>query len=98
MDSQRVHDIRTMNRNRIGAQLQLSCDLLVRFSIADELQDFYFTWGEPRIALALQRLLFRKPAIENGFAFYQASDRRTQFQIHRVLEHVSSSSGIDRLP
>ena len=98
MYAQRIHDIGAMDGDRVCAQFELRRDFFIRFALADQLQDFNFARRQSRVALTLQRFLFRKLVVEHSFPVHDATNRCAQFQIHRVLQHVTARAGIERLP
>lgn len=47
-----IHDVGTMHRDGVCAQVELACDFFVRFSLNDQLQDLKFPDGKAAVALA----------------------------------------------
>src|ERR1700722_1297608 len=64
---ERIHDIRAMNRNRVGAQVERGSDFFVRFAIDDHLQNFKLARSKPTTLLAFERRGLLNLGIENLF-------------------------------
>src|SRR5690348_14435799 len=84
VNAESVHDVGAMHGNGVGAEVELLCDLFVRFAVADQLQDFHFTRGEACAALSLEVLLERELAVEDGFAVDDAADDGAEFEVESI--------------
>src|ERR1700682_417073 len=54
VDSESVHHVGAMNRDRVGAKLKLCGNFFIGFSVYDQLQDFQLAGRESIVALAFQ--------------------------------------------
>ena len=98
MNPQGVHDVRAVNRDRVRAQFEHRRDLFIRFAVNNHLQYFQLPLRERRAALSFQHRTLLDCRIENRFSCSYLADRGPKFEVHRVLEDVSSGAGLDRLP
>src|SRR5208282_3994479 len=96
VDAQSVHDVGTVNGDRVGAEIEHGGNVFVRFSVNDHLQDFYFA-GSQSAPFTFERGLLLNLRIEDRFSRSYLAHGGSEFKLESILENVSSRTGLYRL-
>src|SRR5215204_2859940 len=92
-----VHDVRAMNGDGVGAEIQLRGNLLVREAIADQLQDLELARRQSSIAFTGQRVGLDQRGIDHLFAGGDAFDRGGEIELEGILQDIAACAGLQRL-
>src|ERR1700722_18945487 len=85
MNSQRVHNVRPMDGNGVGAQIECRLNLLIRLAVDDHLQHLQFALCKGGATLALQYGSLLDLRLEYCFSGSHLADRGAELQVHRVF-------------
>ena len=95
--AERVHDVRAVYRDRVGADAQPGRDIAVRKAFTNQLQHLELACRQP-ISLAGQRRRPYDGRVEHRFSGRDPLDGRRKIQVDDVLEDVAACSGVHGLP
>jgi hypothetical protein len=97
VNTERVHDIRAMNGNRVYAQRELGRNRPIRVSFANQPEHVEFPCAECPVPLAFQGRARRDTRIDDGLALRHPPNGRGKIQIKRVLQNVAARTSRHRL-
>src|SRR5215472_3151608 len=97
MNAECIHDIGTVNRDRIGTEVESGGDFFVRLAIDDHLQNFELALCQGGAALATQSRLLLDFGVKDSLSGCDLADSCTEFKIEGVFQDIALGAGFNRL-